>query len=252
MADPHLLADYQSLVRDHASRFDPAIQQLQQLVAQQLAELRQQEQDLVTAQMVALRRIFQSLADDARCLLPTPELAAVVQTLKQANVPYWWRYQGRPDLVAIAEDPTQWRLAQLEHPVRLTQYQEHVDPDAYAADRTFTLYFYTLQVQMGDCRQSVTVPTERHYNVRDRRQYSQREQQDSLYESVLLLFRDRPHNPVEQVQLAQELSCLLCYARQVLAMKPRTTQFWVAPEESQALTYRPKSLFSTNVPALIS
>lgn len=42
-----LLSSYQALVQDHASRFDPEILELQQLVQQRMQDLNQQEQALV-------------------------------------------------------------------------------------------------------------------------------------------------------------------------------------------------------------
>lgn len=98
-----LLANYQALVQNHATQFDPEIAALRQLVEARMQEVHSKEQALVSAQEVELKRITDALATDARCLLPIPEFSAFVQEYKRMSRPWYSQKSESP----IADDPTQ-------------------------------------------------------------------------------------------------------------------------------------------------
>lgn len=221
-----LLASYQALVQNHASRFDPEIAALRQLIEARMQELRHSEQALVSAQAIELKRITDALATDARCLLSTPELSAFVQEFKRMSRPWYSQKSESP----IADDPTTWLLATLELPIVLSNYQTSVDPNAYDDERTHVLYSYSLSLRLGDAERVIEVPKERIYGLNECREFSLREQIDFyIAGDVDDLLREVNYPEAEINQLAAEISVLVGYATQVFALKPRT-----APRGCQA------------------
>lgn len=217
-----LLSGYQALVLNHASRFDPEIAALQQLVQARMQELRSLEQTLVEAQAIELKNITNALATDVRCLLATPELRAFVQEFKR--MPRSWYSQKSES--TIAEDPNSWLLATLELPIGLSNYQTQEDPDAYDDERTHILYSYSLSLRLGDAERRTEVPYKRTYNVNDNIESSLKEQIDFyIAGDVHDLFRKIEYPEAEINQLTAELSVLVGYARTLFALTPRTASF---------------------------
>ncbi len=217
------LSSYQALVQNHASRFDPEIAALQELVQARMQELRDSEQALVEAQAIELKRITDALATDARCLLPRPELSAFVQELKRIKSDRWY---GRKSEFVVADDPTTWLLATLDLPVGLSNYQKQSDPDAYDDERTHTLYSYSLSLRLGDAERQVEVPYKRIYNLNESRESSLKEQIDYyISDDVDDLLRNREYPEAQRNQLTEELSVLVGYASTLFALTPRTASF---------------------------
>ncbi|MBD2772274.1 hypothetical protein [Iningainema tapete] len=217
-----LLSGYQALVQNHASRFDPEIAALQQIVQARMQELRSREQALVEAQAVELKSITDALATDARCLLPTPEFRAFVQDFKQMSRSW---YSNKPD-VTIADDPTTWLLATLDLPIGLSNYQTQEDPDAYDDERTHILYSYSLSLRLGDTECRIEVPYKRTYNLNEHREDSLKEQIDFyIAGDVGGLLKKIKHPEAEIDQLTAEISVLVGYAKTLLALTPRTASF---------------------------
>ena len=217
------LSSYQALVQNHASRFDPEIAALQQLVQARMQELRDSEQALVEAQAIELKRITDALATDARCLLPRLELSAFVQELKRIKSDRWY---GRKSEFVVADDPTTWLLATLDLPVGLSNYQKQSDPDAYDDERTHTLYSYSLSLRLGDAERQVEVPYKRIYNLNESRESSLKEQIDYyISDDVDDLLRNREYPEAQRNQLTEELSVLVGYASTLFALTPRTASF---------------------------
>ncbi|WP_413176342.1 hypothetical protein [Anabaena azotica] len=218
-----LLSNYQALVQNHASQFDPEIASLQQLVQARMQEIRHSEQALLEAQVIELKRITDALATDARCLLSTPELKAFVQELKHSKSDNWYT---RKSETAIAEDPTTWLLATLELPIGISNYQTLEDPYAYDDERTHILYSYSLSLKLGDTEYRIEVPYKRIYNLNESRESSLKEQIDYYISGdVEGLLRKINYPEAERNQLAQELSILVGYATKLFALKPRTASF---------------------------
>lgn len=217
-----LLSSYQALVQNHASRFDPEIAALQQQVQARMQELRSTEQALVEAQAVELKRITDALATDARCLLPTPELRAFVQELKQIKSDRWYRQSES----TIADDPTTWLLATLNLPIGLSNYQTQEDPYAYDDERTHILYSYSLSLRIGDAERQIEVPYKRTYNLNEHRESSLKEQIDYyISDDVDDLLTEIEYPEAQRNQLSQELSVLVGYASTLFALTPRTASF---------------------------
>ncbi|MBR8837799.1 MAG: hypothetical protein DSM106950_28275 [Stigonema ocellatum SAG 48.90 = DSM 106950] len=217
------LSSYQALVQNHASRFDPEIAALQQIVQARMQELRDAEQALVEAQAIELKRIIDALATDARCLLPTPELSAFVQELKQMKRDHWSAQKSK---FTVADDPTTWLLATLDLPVGLSNYQTQSDPDAYDDERTHILYSYSLSLRLGDVQRLVEVPYKRIYNLNEQTESSLREQIDYyILDDVDDLLRKIGHPEAQRSQLTEELSVLVGYASTLFTLTPRTANF---------------------------
>ena len=217
------LSSYQALVQNHASRFDPEIAALQQLVQARMQEVRDSEQALVEAQAIELKRITDALATDARCLLPTPELSAFVQELKRIKSDRWY---GRKSEFVVADDPTTWLLATLDLPVGLSNYQTQSDPDAYDDERTHTLYSYSISLRLGNAKRLDEVPYKRIYNLNESRESSLKEQIDYyISDDVDDLLRNREYPEAQRNQLTEELSVLVGYASTLFALTPRTASF---------------------------
>jgi hypothetical protein len=218
-----LLSSYQALVQNHANQFDPEIAALQQLVQARMQELRRQEQALVEAQAIELKRITDALATDARCLLPTPELSAFVQELKQIKSDYWYTRKSES---TVADDPTTWLLATLELPISLSNYQTQEDPNGYDDERTHTLYSYSLSLRLGSVERFVEVPYKRIYSLNECRESSLKEQIDYyILGSVEDLLIEIEHPEAQRNQLAAEISVLVGYATKIFALTPRTAIF---------------------------
>ncbi|MBD2775726.1 hypothetical protein [Iningainema tapete] len=216
-----LLSSYQALVQNHASRFDPEIAALQQQVQARMQELRSREQALVEAQAIELKRITDALATDARCLLPTSELRAFVQELKQIKSDRWYRQSES----TIADDPTTWLLATLV-PIGLSNYQTQEDPYAYDDERTHILYSYSLSLRIGDAERQIEVPYKRTYNLNEHRESSLKEQIDYyISDDVDDLLTEIEYPEAQRNQLSQELSVLVGYASTLFALTPRTASF---------------------------
>jgi hypothetical protein len=217
-----LLSSYQALVQNHASRFDPEIAALEELVQARMVELHSREQALVEAQAVELKLIKDALASDARCLLPTPELRAFVQEFKQMSRPW---YSRRPD-VAIADDPTTWLLATLDLPISLSNYQTRKDLDAYDDERTHILYSYSLSVRLGDAEHMIEVRYKRIYNINEQTEFSLKEQiKYDISGEVDAFLREIEYPEPQRDQLTEELSVLVGYASTLFALTPRTASF---------------------------
>ncbi len=218
-----LLSNYQALVQNHASQFDPEIASLQQLVQARMQEIRHSEQALLEAQVIELKRITDALATDARCCLPTPELKAFVQELKQNKSNNWYTQKSE---TIIPEDPTTWLLATLELPIGISNYQTLEDPDAYDDERTHILYSYSLSLKLGDTEYRIEVPYKRIYNLNESTESSLKEQIDYYISGdVESLLREINYPEAETNQLAQELSILVAYVTKLFALKPRTASF---------------------------
>ncbi|BAY93734.1 MULTISPECIES: hypothetical protein [unclassified Tolypothrix] len=224
MTDSHsLFSSYEELVQNHARQFDPHIAQLQQLVTTRMQELRAAEQTLVDAQAIELQNIFNALATDARCLLPTPEFRTFVQELKQTQSHNWYT---RKSEFSIAEDPTTWLLATLELPIGLSNYQIQEDLDGYDDERNYIGYSYTLSLRFGSVEHLMEILYKRIYNVNDRTETSIKEQIDYyIWSEVEDLLTNMPYPKEQKKQLAQEISVLVGYSSKVFALKPRTAIF---------------------------
>jgi hypothetical protein len=218
-----LLSSYQALVENHASRFNPEIAALQELVEARIQELRASEQALVEAQAVELQRITDALATDAKCLLPTPQLRAFVQEFKQMKSDYW--YSQKSEFV-VADDPTTWLLTTLNLPVSISNYQRQEDPYGYDDERTYISYFYSISIRLSDIKDKIEVPLKRIYNLNEQSESSIKEQIDYYISGhVEGLLRKIDYPEAQRNQLARELSLLVGYATTLLALKPRTAEF---------------------------
>ncbi|MEH2383440.1 MAG: hypothetical protein V7K27_31895 [Nostoc sp.] len=218
-----LLSSYEELVQNHVSQFDPRIADLQQLVKTRMQELRDAEKTLVEAQAIELKRITDALATDARCLLPTPELRAFVQELKQIKNNNWY---ARKSEFSIADDPTSWLLITVELPIGLSNYQTQEDPDAYDDERTYIRYSYTLSLRLGSVEHLIEVPKKRIYNLNECTETNMKEQIDYyISDEVGGLFRNMEYPDEQKQQLTQEISVLVGYATKILTLTPKTAIF---------------------------
>lgn len=217
-----ILASYQALMQNHASQFDPAVTALKELVEERIQELRRSERTLVEAQTAELKRINDVLANDARCLLPTPEFRTFVKEYKKLP----GKSYGQQPNITISEDPATWLLTTLEFPISVSDYQTLEDPDAYDDERTHILYSYSIALRMGDVEHVIYVPCRRTYNLNDHRDFSLKEQIDFyIADDVEDLLSEIKYPEAESNQLAKELSVLIAYAKNLLALKPRITNF---------------------------
>lgn len=217
-----LLANYQALVQNHATQFDPEIAALRQLVEARMQEVHSKEQALVSAQEVELKRITDALATDARCLLPIPEFSEFVQEYKRMSRPWYSQKSESP----IADDPTTWVLTTLEIPIVLTNFQTSVDPNGYDDERTHTLYGYSVSLKLGDAKGVIEVQEKRIYNLDECREFSPREQIDFFIADYVDDVLREANYPLSEInQLTAEISVLLGYATQVFVLKPRTAVF---------------------------
>ncbi|RCJ39107.1 hypothetical protein A6770_38980 [Nostoc minutum NIES-26] len=224
MADSNfLLSNYEELVQNHSSQFDPQIASLQELVMTRMQELREAEQSLVEAQAIELKRITDALASDARCLLSTPGLRTFVQELKQTKSKNWYT---RKSEFSIAEDPTTWLLATLSLPIGLSNYQTHEDLDGYDDERNFIGYSYTLSLRLSSVERSVEIPLKRIYNVNESRETSAKEQIDYYISGeVEDLLEEMKYTESQKQQLAAEISTLVGYSLKIFALQPTRAIF---------------------------
>lgn len=217
-----ILSNYQALVTNHASQFDPEVTAIQKLVAARMQELRSSEQTLVEAQTAELKRITDALATDVRCLLPTPELRAFVEEYKESSRAW---YSQTPDS-SIADDPTTWLLATVELPIGLSNYQTQEDPDGYDDERHHILYSYSLRLSMGNVERLIEVPYKRTYNINEHRYDSEKDQIDCYIACDVEDLLDEIEYPkASRDQLANELSVLIGYAENIFTLKPRIVSF---------------------------
>lgn len=217
-----ILASYQALMQNHASQFDPEIAALKQLVETRIQELRRSEQTLVKAQVVELKRISGALANDARCLLPTPEFRAFVKEYKKLP----GKSYGQQPNITISKDPATWLLTTLEFPISLSDYQTLEDPDAYDDERTYISYSYSIALRISDVEHVIYVPCRSTYNLNDHRDFSLKEQIDCyIADDVENLLSEIKYPKAQSSQLAKELSVLIAYAKNLLALQPRITNF---------------------------
>lgn len=222
MSESHrILSAYQSLVQEHSARFDPQIHQLQQVVAQRLQEMRNQEQELIEAQVVELRQITQALQSDARYLLPSSEFQEFVQQLKTASTPRWY---STTELI-VADEPTSWLLARLDMPLGLNNYRTIEDNYAYNDERTFTQYLYSLSIRFGTTEKTIQIETGRYYYPEPPTISSIREQQLDIEDCVAELTEAGNWEQSEREQLQQEMSCLICHASTLFVLTPKRIKF---------------------------
>ncbi|TWH43082.1 hypothetical protein [Dulcicalothrix desertica] len=217
-----ILSNYQTLVANHASQFDPEVTAIQELVQARMQELRRSEQTLVEAQTAELKRITDALATDVRCLLSTPELRAFVEEYKKDSRAW---YSQKSDS-SIADDPTTWLLATVELPIGLSNYQTQEDPDGYDDERHHILYSYSLCLTINGVERLIEVPYKRTYNINEDRYYSLDDQIDCYIAGEVEDFLDEIEYPkTSRDQLVKELSVLIGYAENILTLKPRVVSF---------------------------
>ncbi len=225
----NLFAQYQTLVRSHETQFDPEITRLQEVVTQHLQNWQQHEQSLVEAQTRAIENIRTAIARDARWLLNLPEFEQYIQEAKPT--PSRWS-RSTPE-IKVDANPLLWQIAISPDPVQITDYAEVEDPNGYDDENTFLMHGYQVAVRWGSYDAKLNeVTTERLYGVRDQRVHSLADQREDLESWMGDLFYGEKLEQSEKDSLGEELSYLVGYACQLLALKPRTVSFnYPIPQE---------------------
>lgn len=216
-----LLATYQTLVQAHANHFQPELDQLRHFVTERLDALRQQEQDFIATQTVELERLTQILQQDMRCLLDTLEFEAFVRTLKLTPSPF---DQAFPALT-IPDDLSVWQVTRLAEPLRLSNYRSFEQPNLYDGRRKFTATCCSLTLTIGKTAIVLSVEIARSYPDEPPLVVPAAVEVRRIWCNLPLLLSIQPWTPSDRQALIPELSCLLCFARSVLALQPHSVQF---------------------------
>lgn len=119
----------------------------------------------------------------------------------------------------------QWSLLSGEKPLKVSDYEEFIDPDDYDDENTHTSYSYEFQVIWGEeTVEADRVFTRRVYGLQRGGDYSLLDQCDSV-QGCLLGLVDREMRTLENCRFFAEMSCLVVYACQFLAKQPEQVKF---------------------------
>jgi hypothetical protein len=207
----NLLDLYHQNVLMHSQQFDPLLAQLRQEVEERLVQLQQQETSLIESQTQILKDLKSILATDARFVLETPEFQEFVEELA-------------PDILERAR-VSGWLLNRSDVALRVMDYNPYVDPDDYDDERDHTSFYYNIKVKFGDLFAEIDRVCERKiYGINDEQIYNQSQQIQDISGQVEYDLLDLRKNPQDR-DLAAEISMAIGYARNLLALEPKTVEF---------------------------
>jgi hypothetical protein len=207
----NLLDLYHQNVLAHSQQFDPLLAQLRQDVEERLVQLQQQETSLIESQTQILQDLKSTLATDARFVLETPEFQEFVEELA-------------PDILERVK-VSGWLLNRSDLALQVMDYKPYIDPDDYDDERAHTSFYYNIKVWLGDLAAEIDRVCERKiYGMNDERIYSQAQQIQDIASEVKYDLLDLRKNPQDR-DLAAEISMVIGYARNLLALEPKTVEF---------------------------
>lgn len=151
------LTAYQQMRREHRTQISDRLSQLYQEIQDQLETLQQQEELAIKAEEEALRQFRAFIGADARCLLPTPELAAYAKSISVAS---FCKQPNSPYSIHFDLDPGKWMLRELPAPIQVLEFTfswEDVDDEDKEFSKTYWLYW--LSVKIGSYQQKFFIPT---------------------------------------------------------------------------------------------
>lgn len=221
MISPTALTAYQALKQQHRAQMERSMQALHHQIAQQIAQLHEQEQHAIAAQAAAFAALRPQIEADARCLLSIAEFADfVTQRLADRSLLSW----EADRLSQVAADPATWLLATQLLPLQILGYETLRDDSAYNDETTYTDYRYQLTAQLGTWQQTIEVSIANVHpgNPATSHSSSLSDQHNDLAYHLLKSHRYRVEPPrpefvelnldgEQTTQLQQEMSCLLAF-----------------------------------------
>ena len=230
------LVSYQVLQQQQFEQMGEALRHLHAGIAQQLEQLRQQEQALLEMQSTALAPLRSAVKADARCLLPTPQFEQFVVALLEEGSRHLF---GSNRLSQVTVDPTTWLLATQTLPLAILSYELLRDESAYNDESYYTDYRYQLTARLGEWQQQVEASTASVHPGNPMSYYVKglSSQHHDVAYRLLEADRDRPNaDPQEEfadlnleagqgVRLKQEIGCLLTYVGNLFNLHSRVEHF---------------------------
>jgi hypothetical protein len=207
----NLLDLYHQNVLAHSQQFDPLLAQLRQEVEERLVQLQQQETSLIESQTQILQDLKSILATDARFVLETSGFQEFAEELA-------------PDILERVR-VSGWLLNRSDLALQVMDYKPYVDPDDYDDERDHTSFYYNIKIQFGNLFAEIDRVCERKiYGINDERIYTQSQQIQDISGQVEYDLLDLRENPQDR-DLAAEISMAIGYARNLLALEPKTVEF---------------------------
>ncbi|KAM3116302.1 hypothetical protein [Phormidesmis sp. 146-33] len=199
-----LMTAYTQLRRRKGRELSTQLNQMRQQVIAEFDSIRQQELEFTALQETLLDQLRTHFAFDARSLLTTTDFERFVHSMSVAGL----EESGTTPL-QVAQDPADWTLKTLPHPLQLQNIQT-IRP---SKEPEITEFFVEMQVSLGDWTQFLSVPvggSKDGLSVSYRPLYTTQQWIEVSYQLQKNLTQ-LPIAPNLQLELAQELVCLLTY-----------------------------------------
>ncbi|MBD3883268.1 hypothetical protein IFO70_15990 [Phormidium tenue FACHB-886] len=200
-----LMAAYTRLRRCKGRELSAQLSQMRQQVVTEFAAIRQREMEFTTLQESLLDQLRTHFAFDARSLLTTTDFERFVHSMLVAGL----EESGVTPPLQVAQDPADWTLKTLPHPLQLQNIQT-IRP---SKEPEITEFFVEMQVSLGDWSQFLYVPvggSKDGLSVSYQPLYTTQQWIEVSYQLQKNLAQ-LSIAPNLQLGLAQELVCLLTY-----------------------------------------
>lgn len=219
---PQLTA-YQKMRQKHHAQVNGYLDRLHQAIQEQLRILQECEEIFIEAEKDALKQFRALIEKDARCLLPTLELATHAKHVLAK------RFSNQPDspyFVRFDPDPKQWLLGKLADSVEILELSIDWEDDS-DEEPPKTYWFHRLRVKVGHYQEKfyISIANEVQDNPATYRSMSLMAQYYEYCRKLKLNETGLKLNELQIPLVTQELSCLLVLVCNLLTVDNQVEHF---------------------------